>query len=328
MPSADQVPVNNTHLIAMRWHKWVVLIAGSTGTALRAVRPPNLHITPGAPARSRSPRKSDGFFVAFALGHHSPGHPRNFVRKCDGSDLYRLPRQQRREPGPMLGAMDFGIADDGECSRHEQAAKIAIALFADAAEPLLAPTRVLFGNEPNPGGEVTSGPEGSGIGNTRNQRSGQHRTDPRNVMKALTRLVGPMPGQDHPIKLQNLLLESEQLSTERGKAGTGNLRHPLVARVGNNMQQFRDPSTPDRRDNAELGKVSSDRVNHRGLLADEQMAGAVKHQAALLLRCLCWHEAHVGSGARFANSLCVSHVVLLPFDVGLQDRKSTRLNSS
>jgi hypothetical protein len=25
---------------------WVVLIAGSTGTALRAVRPPNLYVTP------------------------------------------------------------------------------------------------------------------------------------------------------------------------------------------------------------------------------------------------------------------------------------------
>src|ERR1700712_2415905 len=48
MPSADQVPVNNTHSITMRWHKWVVLIAGSTGSALRAVRPPNLHITPVA----------------------------------------------------------------------------------------------------------------------------------------------------------------------------------------------------------------------------------------------------------------------------------------
>src|SRR5260370_22109529 len=45
MPSADQVPVINPHS-TMRWHKWVVLIAGSTGCALRAVRPPNLHITP------------------------------------------------------------------------------------------------------------------------------------------------------------------------------------------------------------------------------------------------------------------------------------------
>src|SRR6202171_2792008 len=45
MPSADQVPTNNSHS-RMLWHKWVVLIAGSTGSALGAVRPPNLHITP------------------------------------------------------------------------------------------------------------------------------------------------------------------------------------------------------------------------------------------------------------------------------------------
>src|SRR6267142_5546053 len=47
MPSADQVPVKLPHSM-MRWHMWVVLIAGSTGSALRAVRPPNLHITPDA----------------------------------------------------------------------------------------------------------------------------------------------------------------------------------------------------------------------------------------------------------------------------------------
>src|ERR1700737_4786447 len=45
MPSADQVPTNSSHS-RMLWHMWVVLIAGSTGSALRAVRPPNLHITP------------------------------------------------------------------------------------------------------------------------------------------------------------------------------------------------------------------------------------------------------------------------------------------
>jgi hypothetical protein len=136
-------------------------------------------------------------------------------------------------------------------------------------------------------------------------------------MKALARLVGPVPGHDHPIELHNLLLEAKQLSTERDKAPASNLRHPFVARVGNDMQQFRDTFTPDRGDNAELGEVRSDRINHRGLLADEQMTGAVKHQAALLLGCLCGHEPHVGAGDRLANRLCVSHVVLLPFDVGL-----------
>jgi hypothetical protein len=35
MPSADQVPVKSTHS-TMRWPEWVVLIAGSTGSALRA----------------------------------------------------------------------------------------------------------------------------------------------------------------------------------------------------------------------------------------------------------------------------------------------------
>src|SRR5215475_6831929 len=44
MPSADQVPVKSPHSM-MQWHMWVVLIAGSTGSALRAARPPNLHIT-------------------------------------------------------------------------------------------------------------------------------------------------------------------------------------------------------------------------------------------------------------------------------------------
>ena len=40
----------------MHWHLWVVLIAGSTGSALRAVRPPNLHITPDIGAISFTPR--------------------------------------------------------------------------------------------------------------------------------------------------------------------------------------------------------------------------------------------------------------------------------
>ena len=43
-----------------------------------------------------------------------------------------------REPGPMLGAVDLGIADDGERAGHEQAAQIAVTLFADTAEPVLA----------------------------------------------------------------------------------------------------------------------------------------------------------------------------------------------
>src|SRR5207248_11788467 len=66
--------------------------------------------------------------------------------------------------------------------------------------------------------------------------------------------------------------------------------------------------------------LSASRPQSCGLkttLTDEQMARAVKHQATLLLRRLCWHEPHVGSGNRLANRLGVGHIVLLPFDIGL-----------
>src|SRR6476660_3946685 len=60
MPSADQVPVKSSHS-TMQWHLWVVLIAGATGSALRAVRPPNLHITPDDSQR-------DLYYAASATG--------------------------------------------------------------------------------------------------------------------------------------------------------------------------------------------------------------------------------------------------------------------
>jgi hypothetical protein len=58
--------------------------------------------------------------------------------------------------------MEFGIADDGECARHEQAAQIAVPLFADTAKPGPPPARVLFGYQPDPGREVAARSEGLG----------------------------------------------------------------------------------------------------------------------------------------------------------------------
>ena len=136
-------------------------------------------------------------------------------------------------------------------------------------------------------------------------------------MKALARFVGPVPGHDQSIELHNLLLETEQLSAERGETCAGNLGHPPVAWVGNNMQKFRNPFAPDRRDNAKLGKVRADRIDHCSLLADEQMARAVEHQTALLLGRLGGYEAHVCPGDRFADGFGVSGIILLPLDVGL-----------
>jgi hypothetical protein len=71
----------------MLWPKWVVLIAGSTGSALHAVRPfqPSHHV--GCPTRSHSRRECDGLLVALAPGHHCPRHSGHLVGERDGSDL-------------------------------------------------------------------------------------------------------------------------------------------------------------------------------------------------------------------------------------------------
>ena len=92
--------------------------------------------------------------IWLAPSHHCPGYSGELVRKCDSGNFGRPSRQQRCDPGPILGAVDLGIANDGECAGHEQAAQIAIPLFADTAEPIPTAARVLFGNQPDPGREV------------------------------------------------------------------------------------------------------------------------------------------------------------------------------
>jgi len=51
----------------MPWHEWVVLIAGSTGSGLRAVSPSRPSHHAGCPGAISLSRKRDGFLVALAL---------------------------------------------------------------------------------------------------------------------------------------------------------------------------------------------------------------------------------------------------------------------
>src|SRR5262245_16811991 len=186
MPSADQVPVKSTHSM-MPWPKWVVLIAGSTSAALRAVRP--TVTSDRSVRRDRLCRERDGLPVAFTPGHHSPRHPGNLVGERDRSNLGGAARQQSRKPRPMSRAMDLGIADHGERAGSEQAAQVAIALFAYAAKLVLASARVLLRHEPDPGREVPTRSESLGVSNARDQSCRQRRTDAGDRVKLLTRRI-------------------------------------------------------------------------------------------------------------------------------------------
>ena len=74
---------------------------------------------------------------------------------------------------------------------------------------------------------------------------------------------------DHTVELQNLLLEPAQLSPKCCETRTRYHRNSLVSWIGDNIEQRLDTLAPDRRDDPELGEMSPDHIDHRGLLADE-----------------------------------------------------------
>src|SRR5262245_51203451 len=135
----------------------------------------------------------------------------------------------------MFAAVGLGIADDRERAGHKQAAEITITLFADTAEPVLAPARMLLRHQANPGGEVTARSESPWVSDIRHQSGCQQWTDTGNVVKPPARFIRPVPGHDHPIEFQNLLLEAEQLTTQCANACT----HEIMVdaeRAGSNLQ--------------------------------------------------------------------------------------------
>ena len=73
----------------------------------------------------------------------------------------------------------------------------------------------------------------------------------------------------------------------------------------------------DRCDNPKLGKMGANGIDHRGLLADEQVPGTVQRQAALLPWRFGRHEPHVRPADRLTNRLGISGIVLMPLHIGL-----------
>src|SRR4029079_7833779 len=64
---------------------------------------------------------------------------------------------------------------------------------------------------------------------------------------------------------------------------TCNLRHALVAGIRDNSKRLFNTLPSHRGYDSELGHVGADGIDHRALLANEDLAGAMQRQAALLL---------------------------------------------
>src|SRR5262245_38689478 len=88
------------------------------------------------------------------------------------------------------------------------------------------------------------------------------------------------------------------MGTESCNTGTGDLGQPLITGICDDSEQLIDTPASDWGDYAKLGKMRTDRIDDGGLLANEQMPGAMKRQATLLLRRLGLHEPHGPAGQR------------------------------
>jgi len=143
----------------------------------------------------------------------------------------------------MSGAMDLGVSDDCKRPGRKQTSQIAIPLLADAAELFLAPARVLLGHEANPGCEVPGRPERPGISNTGDKSRGQRWADAGNLIKPPARRIGPVPGHDPPVKLENLGFQHPQLNTERDHACARRFGQPLVLWVSGPLKELLDTSS-------------------------------------------------------------------------------------
>jgi hypothetical protein len=136
-----------------------------------------------------------------------------------------------------------------------------------------------------------------------------------------------MPGQDAPIELQDLRLQHAQLRAEGSKTLARNLRHAIVIRIGYNVEEFLDTVATNRRDYPELGKMRADRIDYGGLLPNEEMTRAMKHEAALLLERLGLNEAHARSHDSFTDGFGIGSIVLLALEIGLHVGRRHQPNS-
>jgi hypothetical protein len=58
----------------------------------------------------------------------------------------------------------------------------------------------------------------------------------------------------------------------------------VIGCIGDDLKQLLDTPAPSGGDSPELGKIGTDRIDDGSLLADEEMARAMKHQTALTAR--------------------------------------------
>jgi hypothetical protein len=94
-----------------------------------------------------------------------------------------------------------GVSNNGCCTDDEQPSEIAISLLGDAAEPLLAPGRVLPRHKSDPCCKI---PTGSDVSRVCDDGRGPDYAYPGHSLEATAHIMGTMMGVDGAIQSPDL----------------------------------------------------------------------------------------------------------------------------
>jgi hypothetical protein len=169
----------------------------------------------------------------------------------------------------MLLRMLPGVSNNGCCTDDEQPSEIAISLLGDAAEPLLAPRRVLPRHKSDPCCKIPTGFEVTRVCDSGSDGRGPDYAYPGHGLEAAAHIIGTMMGVDGAIQSPDLQFQRSELIDNglqrlfhrRWKSfaitlvrdDRGKLRETFASRLGNE---------------AELGKVGSERIDQLRALTD------------------------------------------------------------
>lgn len=110
------------------------------------------------------------------------------------------------------------MVDNRRRSQKQKSAQIPITLFRNAAEPLLAASRMLPRNEADPCSALASRLEGGRVGDGCRDRRGSKDADARNGLEPPAPIVRAMLSVDVTLKLTDLPLQCCKLRYERLQA--------------------------------------------------------------------------------------------------------------
>ena len=143
-------------------------------------------------------------------------------------------------------------------ARRAAAPRIGVTLFGYSPHTLLAPGRVLSGNQADPRRQFATGFEDRGIRHRADKRGGDNRPDTGNGLQAAARLARTMPDVDAPFIAGNFPLHRRQRSDQTLQTALRKNWKSRILPIGDNREQSRYPASAHGRHDAKLGQMRTD----------------------------------------------------------------------